>query len=460
MKATDDMHQTTEHCYRSMTPRSADLAEAAKQVFPSGITHDSRYQKPYGPYITHASGSRKWDVDGNEYIDYVGGHGSHLLGHGNKAVVEAVQNAITLGTQVGASTAVEIEHGKLVQELVPCAERVRFTMSGTEATHLALRLARAHTGKSTTIRFLAHFHGWHDAVAAGYANHFDGSAPRGVTGQTSSDTVLLPPGDIEMVRKVLDSNDDIAAILIEPTGSNFGLVPFQPDFLGQLRELTQQRGVVLIFDEVICGFRVAPGGAQEAFGVTPDMSTHAKIISGGLPGGAVCGKKAILDILDFDVISERGEEKVLHNGTFNANLVSALAGIAMLKQIRDSDACEQANQFAARLRSGLNDVLTELELPWAVYGTFSGFFIFTNPDGLDIGPHSFNPLDHDYATLKLGRSGFPQKLVLALLTQGVHLAGFPGGWVSAVHSDEDYEDTITGFKNALNMMKIRGEISN
>lgn len=447
------MTETIEQLYRSMTPGSEKLAAEAKQVFPSGITHDSRYQRPYGLYISHAKGSRKWDVDGNEYIDYLGGHGGHLLGHGNEAVIEAVQKAITRGTQLGGNTQDEVEYGNLVKELIPCAERVRFTMSGTESTHLALRVARAYTGKPKTIRFLAHFHGWHDGVASGYANHFDGTAARGVAPSSSQDTILLPPGDINAVRETLDANDDVAAILLEPTGTHFGLVPFPTEFLQQLRDLTKEKGVVLIFDEVICGFRASSGGAQKALGITPDLSTHAKIIAGGLPGGAVCGKKEILDVLDFDVMAEKGEEKVLHNGTFNANLVSAQAGIAMLKQIRDTDACDRANNFAARLRAGFNDILADLEMPWAAYGSFSGFFIFTNPTGLDITPHSFNPLDYDYTVLKTSRVGFAQKLTMALMTQGVHIAGFPGGWTSAVNSDEDYELTMERFRKAILMLK-------
>ncbi len=439
--------------YQSMTPGSKALAEQALEIFPSGITHDSRYQKPYGLYVDRAKGSRKWDVDGNEYVDYIGGHGGHILGHGNEAVIEAVQQSILRGTQLGANTPDEVEYGALVKEMVPCAERVRFTMSGTESTHLALRLARAYTGKSKTIRFLAHFHGWHDAVASGYSSHFDGTVVRGVPETYASDTILIPPGDIDAISNALNECDDVAAIILEPTGTHFGMVPFKPDFLGQLREISEQKKVVLIFDEVITGFRVAPGGAQEALGVIPDLSTHAKIIAGGLPGGAVCGKKAILDTLDFEVMEAKGEEKVQHNGTFNANLVSAQAGIALLRQIRDTDACERANAYAQKLRQGMNEVLQKQQMPWAVYGSFSGFFIFTNPTGLKISPLDFDPLDYDYTVLKTSRLGFAQKLVMAMITRGVHIAGFPGGWVSGVHDEEDYQRTIAAFDEALTLVK-------
>ncbi len=447
-----------EDIYLRMTPGSKALAEQAIEIFPSGITHDSRYQTPYGLYIERAKGSRKWDVDGNEYVDYIGGHGGHILGHGSDVVVAAVQQSILRGTQLGGNTPDEVEYGALVKEMVPCAERVRFTMSGTESTHLALRLARAYTGKTKTIRFMAHFHGWHDAVASGYSSHFDGSVVRGVPATYAGDTILLPPGDIDAISHALNDCDDVAAIILEPTGTHFGMVPFQPEFLGQLRDLTEQHKVVLIFDEVITGFRVAPGGAQEALGVIPDLSTHAKIIAGGLPGGAVCGKKAILDTLDFEVMAAKGEEKVQHNGTFNANLVSAQAGIALLKQIRDTDVCERANAYAQKLRAGMNEVLVRQQTPWAVYGSFSGFFIFTNPDGLKISPLDFDPLDYDFTVLKISRLGFAQKLVMALMTRGVHIAGFSGGWVSGVHSEDDYQRTITAFDEALTLVKSESDI--
>lgn len=435
--------------YLKLTPESKKLSDRAHRVLPSGITHDSRYQKPYGLYISHAKGSRKWDVDGNEYVDYVGGHGGHILGHSSKTVVDAVNASIARGTQLGGNTADEVEYAELVKEMVPCAERVRFTMSGTEATHLALRLARAHTGKSKCIRFKSHFHGWHDGVASGYSSHFDGGTAIGIPSLQSENTVLLNPGDINQVEQELERNRDIASIILEPTGTHFGMVPLPPSFLQQLRELTSHHKVVLIFDEVITGFRVAPGGAQEALGVTPDMSTHAKIIAGGLPGGAVCGKKAILDELDFDAMNKLGKEKVQHNGTFNANLVSAQAGIAVLKEIRDSDVCHRANRYAEKLRSELNNVLHDRGLNWAVYGSYSGFFIFTNPNGRNISPLEFNPLHYDHTELKVNRLGFAQQLVLALIVHGVHIAGFPGGWVSGVHTEEDLNVTHDAFSEAI-----------
>ena len=331
--------------YRAKTPGSAALAAEARELLPSGIVHDARHLEPYGIYVVRAEGSRKWDQDGNEYVDYAGGHGALLLGHGRPEVLAAIQEALPEGTHPGANHEREVRWAQIVRELVPCAERVRFTSSGTEATHMALRLARARTGKHKIVRFKGHFHGWHDHMTSGYTSHFDGAPTAGVLPDLAAQVILLPPGDREATRAAFEADDDIAAAILEPTGGSFGLVPHTPEFLGFLRELTAKHGVVLIFDEVITGFRVSPGGAQAYFGVTPDMSTHAKIVAGGLPGGAVAGRKELLDDLDFYATRESGREKIFHPGTFNANPVSAAAGTAALTIVRDSDACERASAF-------------------------------------------------------------------------------------------------------------------
>ena len=208
-----------ESAYRSKTQGSAALATKAKNVFPSGITHDSRHMNPYGIYIEHAEGPRKWDVDGNEYIDYFGGHGALILGHNHPSVAAAVQNAYGKGTHFGASHALEIEWAEQIIRMVPCAEKVRFTSSGTEATLMAVRLARAYTNRSKILRFRTHFHGWNDHMAPGQANHFDGSPTIGVINGIAENVILVDPNDKAGVTAALSSND-IAAVILEPTGSS------------------------------------------------------------------------------------------------------------------------------------------------------------------------------------------------------------------------------------------------
>ena len=331
-------------------------------------------------------------MDGNRYVDYYGGHGALLLGHSRPEVVAAAEQALSEGTQYGANHPREVAWAKAVCRMVPSAERVRFTSSGTEATLMALRLSRAFTGRSKIIRFKSMFHGWHDHMASGVSDHFDGSPTTGVLAGIAGGVVLLPPGDADALKACLDNDPDIAAIIIEPTGASFGQVPVTPEFLSILRAETARHGVVLIFDEVVTGSRVSPGGAQAAFGITPDLTTLAKIVAGGLPGGAVCGRRDIMDGLDFAATAAAKREKIGHPGTFNANPVSAASGIAALEIIETTDACDRANKAAADLRAGMNDVLAKKGVPWAVYGTFSSFHVFTNPENLDLTPGNLDPL--------------------------------------------------------------------
>ena len=308
-----------EAAYRERTPKSAARSAEARSLFPSGIVHDSRKLSPYPFYVDHARGPRKWDIDGNEYVDYFGGHGALILGHGHPKVLEAVHAQLDRGTHFGACHEREIEWGERIKSLVPCAQRVRFHSSGTEANLMALRISRAHTGKTKLVRFMGHFHGWQDHVAFGVDSHFDGSPSIGVLEGIAENVVMADPYDIPGTRALLESRDDIAAVILEPTGGSFGGVPMKPEMLEVLREVTKARGIVLIFDEVVTGFRVSPGGAQSHAGVTPDLATFAKIVAGGLPGGCVAGRKDLLDHLDFDETAAKGVEKVAHQGTYNAN---------------------------------------------------------------------------------------------------------------------------------------------
>jgi glutamate-1-semialdehyde 2,1-aminomutase len=311
--------------YRARTGGSAVLYERAAKVLPSGITHDARYLDPYSIHVSRAVGPRKWDVDGNEYVDYFGGHGAMLLGHSHPAVIEAVKRQIELGTHYGSSHELEVRWAELVCELIPSAEKVRFTASGTEASHMAIRLARAYTGKDKIVRFIGHFHGWHDTVAAGATSHYDGTTTPGVPQSVADLTILMPSDDVGAVVKLLESRDDIAAVMFEPSGASWGQVPLPPDFIQTVRDVTTKRGVVMLMDEVITGFRWSSGGAQKAFGVTPDLCILAKIVAGGLPGGAVAGKREILDLIDHASTAAKKQERIGHPGTYNANPLSAAA---------------------------------------------------------------------------------------------------------------------------------------
>ncbi len=445
--------------YRRRTPNSAKLAERAANVFPGGVTHDGRLLQPYPIYVERAAGSRKWDVDGHEYVDYMGGHGALLLGHNHPAVVAAVEPQLRRGTHYGSSHELEVRWGEMVRQLLPSAERVRFTSSGTEATMMALRLARAFTGAPKIMRFLGHFHGWHDHAAFGVGSHFDGTPPPGVLDDVARQVVLAPPGDVAATRALLDRHGDIAAVIIEPTGASWGQVPVLKEFLVALRELTAARGVLLIFDEVISGFRCAPGGAQGVYGIRPDLTTLAKILAGGFPGGAVVGRKDILDALDPEAAAASGREKVPHKGTFNANPISAAAGVATLAIVADADVCQRAIDYAARLREELARVLRDERVPWAVYGTFSGFHLFTNPKRLPITAADIEAGRYDYRVLKTAvPSSLSTKLRLGMLLHGVEIFSWLGGPTSAVHGPDDLELTVDAFRQTLRLLRAEGEI--
>jgi glutamate-1-semialdehyde 2,1-aminomutase len=423
-------------------------------VMPSGLSHDSRHFDPYPLYVSRALGPVKWDVDNNKYVDYFGVHGALMLGHNHPAVMEAAHAALDRGTHFGACHELEVRWAELVTQMVPSAERVRFTSSGTEATLLALRMARAFTGRSKLVRFRGHFHGWHDHMTSGYTNHFDGTPTSGVLAGVSDNVLLCDPNDVEGITRIFNDHTDIAAVILEPTGANFGKMPVLPSFLAVLRDLTRQAGTILIFDEVVTGFRVSPGGLQATLGVTPDMTTLAKILAGGLPGGAVVGRKDILDWLDFKVTKDAGREKIAHLGTFNANPVSAAAGIATLEILATTDACARANAFGASVRAKMNEVLEDEGVKWAVHGSYSGLHIYTNPEGADIVPSQFDAAAFIPKMIDKPRGeGITGQVRMGLLVNGVDINSGPSGTISAMHGEEEMAITVAAFRTTIRALR-------
>ena len=445
--------------YRKRTVGSAKLYAEACEVIPAGLTHDSRTLLPYPIYAARAAGPRKWDVDGNAYVDYFGGHGALLLGHCHPAVVAAVQEQVALGTHWGSSQELEVRWAELVHRLVPCAERVRFTASGTEASHLALRLARAHTGKSKVVRFVGHFHGWHDQVAPGGMSHFDGSVPAGIPPSVVEQTILLPADDVGVVAATLKQRDDIAAVILEGSGASWGMVPLPPGFLTGLRATTTEHGVLLILNEVITGFRWSRGGAQARFGVTPDLCVLAKIVAGGLPGGAVAGRREIMDQLDPAAAAAAKREKIGHQGTFNANPLCAAAAVTTLSIVEREDVCAKAEATAAEIRAGMRQILIEEDVPWGIYGDASAFLVFQNPKRLRIDPADFDPLRLGFKDLKAVRdANLSHRLRIAMLSNGVDFMGAPGGLVSASHGPAEVAHTLEAFRVSVRWLKDEGDI--
>ena len=442
--------------YQETFQQDRELAQHASQIFPDGVTHDGRHATPFPIYIDRAKGSKKWGIDGREFIDYWSGHGALLLGHSPPEIVEAVIEQMQRGTHYGACHALELEWGDLVIELIPSAECIRFVNSGTEATLMAIRLARTYTGKNKVLKFAGHFHGWHDSVILGAYPPFEVPVP-GIPQDVIDTTVIVPPNDIDAVEKCLQADPDIACVILEPTGGSFGVIPTNGEFLAQLREITTDNDVVLIFDEVISGFRVAPGGAQGHYQVTPDLTTLAKILAGGLPGGAVVGKKEILNLLSIEAEQEtkRGK-KMPHPGTFNANPLSASAGVTALKIVKTGIPHERVNRVAATLRNGLNALIDQHRLDWAVYGEFSAIKFLIGHGVHEIRAADFNPYEWDYRKLKGG--GQPE--LVKNLRWGLQLNGIDisdgGGMTMTAHTDEDIQQTVAAFDQTIEWMKADG----
>jgi len=312
-------------------------------------------------------------------------------------------------------------------------------MSGTEATHLALRIARAYTGRAKVVKFQGHFHGWHDGVVAAVNPPFDVPMSAGVPAVILDQLLLCPPNDIKAVATLLERGD-VAAVILEPAGGQSGTTPTIPGYLQELRSLCTRHRVVLIFDEVITGFRYAPGGAQAYFGVTPDMTTLAKIVAGGLPGAAVVGKKALMSTM-----AHRGDptwdrsERVAQNGTFNSNPVSAAAAIATLELVADGSLHAHANKLGDELRAGIGDAMKRVGVPGACFGETSIFHVsFEGRPGLA----GFD---------RPQRGELYHRLRCALLNNGVDWS-LHHGWISAVHGAAEIERTVAAYEKAFAAM--------
>ncbi len=435
--------------YIAKHPGSARRYAEAAGLFPGGVTHDSRHAQPFPLFMTHGEGPRKWDVDGNEYVDYVSGHGALLLGHSHPAVAEAVSRQVLRGTHLGASTDEEVRWAKAIQALVPSAERVRFLSSGTEATLMAMRLSRAFTGRSKIVKLQDHFHGWHDYAMAGS----DRGAP-GIPPAAMETMVVAPSGDLDAVEEMLGRDRDIAALILEPTGAHYGQLPIDaPNYLPGLRELTSRHNVVLILDEVVTGFRAAPGGAQARYGIVPDLTTMAKIVAGGLPGGVVGGRADIMDMM-----AHRGDpewddrRRVYHPGTFNANPLSAAAGAAALELIAAQPLNRQADAMADRLKAGVNELFGKMEVPGHAYGIASMVHVVLADCDCD---REICFLPHSRIKEAVG-SPATTGLKRALQNLGVDIMGRDAFLVSATHTEREIDQTLEAFQGALADLRSEG----
>lgn len=450
-----------EQAFLARRPNSVVHYQRALRVLAGGVGHDLRHFDPVPLYIARAKGGRKWDVDGNEYIDFLLGNGAMLLGHADPEICDAVCRAVHDGTHFGNDHPLHLEWAEWVCRLVPSCEKVRFVNSGTEATHLALRLARAFTRRGKILRFEGHFHGWHDEVVHGFQPPFDADGSRGTAPHARDNLVMIPDGDLNLLEHTLRQHPDIAAAILEPSGASWGRVPLTTGFLRGLRELTQRFGVVLIFDEVVSGFRFSPGGVQQLAGVTPDLTCLAKILAGGMPGGAVAGRAAIMDLFTQtgDLRHDR-HERVAHQGTFNAAPPAAAAGVVALKRIASGGPIREADRLAESLRIAWDQVLERHGIAGYVYGESSTFHVYfeTDPRRL-VGKKSRRELH----TAEAGRlKGMPGTLINQyqrhLRYRGVDIMSSTGGVLSSAHTEEDIATATTVFEETVVALRQDGLI--
>jgi glutamate-1-semialdehyde 2,1-aminomutase len=427
------------------TAKSKELFKQAQTLMPGGVNSPVRAFKSVGLdplYISRAAGSHIWDVDGNKFIDYVGSWGPMILGHSHPRVVEAVKQAAERGTSFGACCEQEIELAQLVKKFVPSVEIVRMVNSGTEATMSAMRLARAFTGRDKIIKFEGCYHGHGDSflikAGSGAATLGLPDSP-GVTSSTASDTLTARFNDIESVHRLAEADHgEIAAIFIEPIAGNMGCVPAKGDFLLKLRELCTSERILLIFDEVMTGFRVAKGGAQELYGVSPDLTTFGKVIGGGLPVGAYGGRRDVMQM-----IAPSGP--VYQAGTLSGNPLAMAAGAETLKIIDETDDFYgQLEEKSGYLAEGIANAVREanLDLTLNRIGSMLTLF-FTGQEVVD------------FETAKTSDTVKFASYFRSMLENGVYLppSQFEASFVSAAHSFEDLDTTVTAVARTLSNTK-------
>ena len=422
------------------TAQSALLFERARNVMPGGVNSPVRAFGAVGGtprFIQKAKGSKIYDADGNEYIDYVGSWGPMILGHAAPEVVKAVQETAALGTSFGAPTELEIRLAEKVVHMVPSIEKVRFVNSGTEATMSAVRLARAFTNRSRILKFAGCYHGHSDFFLAeagsGLATFGIPNSP-GVPAPVVNETLIAPYNDLDAVTRLFETHgDNIAAVIVEPIAGNMGVVPPKDGFLAGLREITRKFGSLLIFDEVITGFRVHPGGAQGLYGITPDLTCLGKIIGGGLPVGAYGGRA--------DIMSHVAPEgPVYQAGTLSGNPLAMAAGLATLEALEKPGVYEQLEHTAAALAAGLKTAAESAHVPLLIHRVGSMLGLFFTTDSV-----------YDYQTVKASRAEAYRRFFHAMLEEGVYLApsAFEAAFVSLAHSAEDIEKTVHAAEIAM-----------
>ena len=429
-----------------MGDQSRLLFEKARTIIPGGVNSPVRAGKAVGidpPFISKANGCLIWDVDGNEYIDYVCSWGPMILGHAHPEIVSALKQSIERGTSYGAPTRLEVEMAETIVEMVPSIEMVRMVNSGTEATMSAIRLARGYTGREKIVKFDGCYHGHADSLlvsaGSGLATLGIPGSP-GVPDDLAKHTISLTFNNLEAVDDAFDKfGPEIAAVIVEPVPGNMGVIVPDEAFLKGLREITRRQGAILIFDEVISGFRVAPGGAQELYGIMPDLTCLGKIIGGGLPVGAYGGKSEIM-------IRMAPEGDIYQAGTLSGNPLAMAAGLATLRMLKQDGIYLELEKKGEMLFSGLKKAAQDAGVPVVInrIGSMGSLFFTTRPV-------------NDFSSAKLSNESLFVKYYKSMLHSGIYLAPSPyeATFLSTAHSKKVIEKTIECATTALRSLDVK-----
>lgn len=447
--------------YVEMTPKSLAFSKASKKIMPGGVTANIKFFEPYPITMKSGSGAYLTDIDGNEYIDYLLSYGALKTGHGHPKILEAIQSQLQEeGTLLfGTPHRLEVEMGKKIQALYPSMERLRYTNSGTEATLLAIRLAYAYTGKHKIAKFEGHYHGGYDQVLVSINPPIDEAGPannptpfresKGVHASHVENTIILPFNDLEATTALLTKHkDELAAVIIEPIQSGF--IPAEKNFMNGLRELTEKLGIVLIFDEVKTGFRLALGGAQEVYAIKPDITTLGKVIGGGFPVGITGGKKEILDVSApstaadiFDSSQSKvssAQDVLFHSGTYNGHPTILAAGLATIKILEEE--IEQVFSRTEQLKKGITQLFAKKGIRAQTIGMGSIFnVVITEKESV-----------RNYRDLQQSNFKLRKAIDVHLLTMGIYTKPLNRYSLSTVHGEKEIFRTLEAYKKALDSL--------
>ena len=424
------------------TPRSRQLQEEASRSLPGGSSRGTAYFDPYPTFVDRGEGHYVYDVDGNRYLDFMINATSLIMGHAHPLIVQALQEQAARGTAFSGPTEAQIRLAKILCDRIPSVDTIRFTNSGTEGTMMALRATRAFMGKYKIAKFEGGYHGSHEYASVSVGPSADKLDPDGPTsipefpGQPPSvaeDVLVLPYNDLESSERIIREHaDELACVIMEPVSSNFGYTPAKPAFLSGIRELTSELGILLVFDEVQ-SFRVAPGGAQELFGVVPDLTALGKIIGGGMPVGAFGGREDIMALYD----PSEGGPVIPHAGTFNANPMTMVAGEVTMNHLTP-EVYQRLDRLGGMLREKLRAVFDELDVPAEVTGVASLF-----------GVHFTSEEITDHRSVLRGDREMNQALFTGLLNEGVLIQAKAGGSLATLTTEADVDTLVDATRRVI-----------